>query len=143
MNNCKNSKQIELIFYLLHGLDKKRWHQVVLKHNLLLRAEAAIRDGRIGNLGFSFHDKYDSFPEIVDYYDKWTFCQIQYNYLDTENQAGVKGLKYAASKGLAVVVMEPLLGGKLANPPQMIQNIFQESGTKHSPADLALQWVWD
>jgi hypothetical protein len=129
-------------FYLFHGLNRKTWHDVILKFDLLKRAEAAIRDGRIRYLGFSFHDDFDAFKEIVDGYDKWSFCQIQYNYMDTENQAGTKGLKYAASKGLAVVVMEPLLGGRLANPPKPIKEILEQDGKGRSPADLALQWIW-
>jgi uncharacterized protein len=130
-------------FYLLHGLGKNRWEQTVLKFNLLARAEAAVKDGRIGHLGFSFHDSYDSFPLIVDGYDKWALCQIQYNYLDIENQAGVKGLHYAASRGIPVVIMEPLLGGKLANPPSPVHAIFDSFGSERSPADWALQWVWN
>jgi predicted aldo/keto reductase-like oxidoreductase len=130
-------------FYLLHGLDKERWHQIIQKFNLLSKAETAVRDGRIRHIGFSFHDKYDSFQEIADGYDRWDFCQIQYNYMDTENQAGTKGLKYAASKGLAVIIMEPLLGGKLANPPKPVRELFEGSGSKSSPAEWALQWVWN
>jgi len=130
-------------FYLLHALDKKRWNEVVLKHKLLERADAAIRDGRIRYLGFSFHDDHASFPEIVNGYDRWTFCQIQYNYMDTENQAGTRGLKLAAAKGLAVVIMEPLLGGRLAKPPPSIRQVIERSSVKRSPADWALQWLWD
>ncbi len=130
-------------FYLLHGLDKERWKQTIQKHNILERAEAALRDGRIRHLGFSFHDQYQSFQMIMDGYDHWDFCQIQYNYMDTANQAGTKGLHDAASKGLAVIIMEPLLGGKLAKPPKAIRDIFEQSGAKSSPADYALQWVWN
>ncbi|MBC2580750.1 aldo/keto reductase [Clostridium sp. DJ247] len=130
-------------FYLLHALDKEKWEDVVLKFNLLERAEAAIDSGKIKHIGFSFHDNYNSFKTIVDGYDKWDFCQIQYNFMDTENQAGTKGLKYAASKGLAVVIMEPLLGGKLANPPKPVQDIFDSSENKRTPVDWALQWIWN
>ena len=97
-------------FYLLHSLNKARWRDIVLKYDLLGKAERAIADGRIGYLGFSFHDDYEAFEEIVKGYERWTFCQIQYNYMNTEIQAGTKGLELAAGKGLAVVVMEPLLG---------------------------------
>lgn len=78
-------------FYLFHSLDKQRWEDIILKLNLLERVEPAIQDGRIKNIGFSFHDKYDSFREIIDGYKGWTLCQIQYNYVDTENQAGQEG----------------------------------------------------
>ena len=129
-------------FYLLHGLGKHTWRNVVLKLGLLEKAEAALKDGRIRHLGFSFHDEYDAFQEIIDGYDKWEFCQIQYNYMDVETQAGTKGLKYAAAKGLAIVVMEPLLGGKLANPPADILQMLNQHDNI-SPADWALQWVWN
>jgi len=129
-------------FYLLHGLDEKRW-QAMHDLRVLPEAEKAIADGRIGYLGFSFHDRYDVFKEIVDAYDKWTFCQIQYNYVDVEEQAGTKGLKYAAAKGLAVVIMEPLLGGALANPPDKIQRLWDGGPSKRTPADWALQWLWN
>ena len=130
-------------FYLFHALNKKAWEKTVVKHSLLDRAERARERGKILHLGFSFHDDYAAFKKIVDGHDGWDFCQIQYNYMDTENQAGTKGLKYAASKGLGVVVMEPLLGGRLANPPRPIQYIIETDRRKRSPADLALQWVWN
>jgi predicted aldo/keto reductase-like oxidoreductase len=130
-------------FYLLHALNKDRWSEIVLKHKLLERAEAAIGDGRIRHLGFSFHDNYESFPDIINGCELWTFCQIQYNYMDTENQAGTKGLKLAAAHGLAVVIMEPLLGGRLARPPSSIRQVIERAGVKRSPADWALQWLWD
>jgi predicted aldo/keto reductase-like oxidoreductase len=129
-------------FYLLHGLDKGRWPRM-RDLDVIKWAEGAIADGRIGHLGFSFHDDNAAFEEIVDAYDGWTFCQIQYNYMDVENQAGTKGLQYAASKGLAVVIMEPLLGGKLVNPPQPVQGLWDTASTRRAPADWALQWLWD
>jgi uncharacterized protein len=130
-------------FYLFHALDKKRWTETIPKYKLLEKAEAALRDERIRHLGFSFHDVYETFPSIVNGYDRWTFCQIQYNYMDTENQAGTEGLKLAAAKGLAVVIMEPLLGGRLARPPSTIRELMEHSHVQRSPADWALQWLWN
>jgi len=130
-------------FYLLHALGLSRWRDIVLKHGILKRAEAALADGRIRNLGFSFHDTYESFEAIVNGSDLWSFCQIQYNYMDTENQAGTRGLKLAASKGLAVVVMEPLMGGRLADPPQDIREAMENFPLRRTPAEWALQWLWD
>jgi len=130
-------------FYLLHSLNQNRWRNIVLKHNLLAKAKTALADGRIRHLGFSMHDDYETFQEIVNGSDLWSFCQIQYNYMDIENQAGTRGLKLAASKGLAVVIMEPLLGGRLADPPKDIRAIMERFPVRRSPADWALQWLWD
>jgi hypothetical protein len=130
-------------FYLLHALDKTRWLEIVLKHNLLEKAAAALADGRIGHLGFSFHDEYESFEDIVNGSDLWSFCQIQYNYMDTENQAGERGLRLAADKGLAVVVMEPLMGGRLAVPPDNIRATMESFAVERSPVEWALGWLWD
>jgi predicted aldo/keto reductase-like oxidoreductase len=127
-------------FYLLHALREGWWHKL-RDLGVLDWAEGAIEDGRVGHLGFSFHDDYEVFKEIVDAYD-WTFCQIQYNYMDIENQAGTKGLKYAASQGLAVVIMEPLLGGKLVDPPESVHQMWDQAPTTRSAADWALQWLW-
>jgi predicted aldo/keto reductase-like oxidoreductase len=129
-------------FYLLHGMNRERWPKL-RDLGVLAWAERAIADGRIGHLGFSFHDEYRVFQEIVDAYDRWTVCQIQYNYMDVENQAGAKGLKYAASKGLAVVIMEPLLAGKLAHAPRSVQALWDTAPRERSPADWALQWLWN
>jgi hypothetical protein len=130
-------------FYLIHSLNKGFWRNVVVKHDLLREAERAMADGRIGHLGFSFHDNYESFAEIVNGSDLWSFCQIQYNYMDIENQAGTRGLKLAAEKGLAVVVMEPLMGGRLADPPPAIAETLAQDPARRSPAQLAFEWVWD
>jgi len=132
-----------LDIYLFHALGAETWENTVLKHGLLGRAEAALSDGRIGHLGFSFHDAADAFKKIVDGYDNWTICQIQYNYMDAGYQAGTQGLTYAAAKGLGVVVMEPLRGGRLALPPAAAAGVFRESARGWSPAEWALQWVWD
>ncbi len=133
-------------FYLIHGLNKTRW-PVVRDLGVTKWAEEKIAEGKIGHIGFSFHDNFEMIKEIVDAYDGWTFCQIQYNYMDVESSQsapGVEGLKYAASKGLAVVVMEPIQGGRLAMaPPGEIQRIWDEAETKRSGAEWALQWVWN
>jgi len=129
--------------YLFHALNAERWEGIVLKHRLLERAEAAVKDGRVGHIGFSFHDGAEVFKRIVDGYDGWSVCQIQYNYMDPEYQAGTSGLRYAASKGLAVVVMEPLRGGRLAVPPKEAADVLRASDRGWSPAEWALQWVWD
>jgi predicted aldo/keto reductase-like oxidoreductase len=128
-------------FYLMHSLDKGNWEKVQ-KLGLLKKAEAAVKDGRIRHIGFSFHDKLEVFKQIVDGYDKWTFCQIQYNYMDVAFQAGKAGLRYAADKGLAVVIMEPLRGGKLAADLPAARPIWAQAETKRTPADWALQWLW-
>ena len=111
--------------------------------DIIGKAEAAKKSGKIGHIGFSFHDGPDAFKEIIDGYDKWEFCQIQYNYMDTENQAGTKGLEHAAAKGIPVIVMEPLLGGRLARPPKSVLKLFEEYPEKKTPADWALQWLWN
>jgi hypothetical protein len=129
-------------FYLLHALSEKHWPKV-RDMDVFTWAESAIADGRIRHLGFSFHDDYPVFKEIVDAYDRWTFCQIQYNYMDIKNQAGRRGLRYAASKGLAVVIMEPLLGGRLVDPPEPIEEIWNQAEHKRTAVDWALQWLWD
>ena len=130
-------------FYLLHSMNKQRWPHL-RDLNITAKAEEAISDGRIGYLGFSFHDDLSLFKEIVDGYDNWTLCQIQYNYMDTEYQAGTEGLKYAADKGLAVVVMEPIRGGQLGrNPPESVAKLWAEAPIERTPAEWALQWTWN
>ena len=129
-------------FYLLHALDRGSWAKIQ-ELNLLGEAEKALADGRINYLGFSFHDSLEIFKQIVDGYDAWDFCQIQYNYMDTEFQAGTEGLQYAAGKGLAVVIMESLRGGKLAIDLPGTKPIWESAPQQRKPADWALQWLWN
>lgn len=127
-------------FYLLHALDKDRLETKIKKFNLLKHMEKAKEAGKITYIGFSFHDELKVFKEIVDYYDKWDFCQIQFNYINTDYQAGVEGLEYAANKGLGVIVMEPLLGGKLANPYENVAKVFTD---EKLPVEWALDFIWN
>ncbi|MCJ7741145.1 MAG: aldo/keto reductase [Methanoregula sp.] len=129
-------------YYLLHGLEANQWKKLfdlgVLE--FLSSAKAA---GKIKNAGFSFHGDLKTFKEIIDAYD-WVFCQIQYNFLDETNQAGTEGLRYAASKNIAVMIMEPLRGGMLAGRlPKEAKQIYLRTGTKRSAAEWALRWVWN
>jgi len=133
-------------FYMFHGVNRDRWLKIV-EVNALDWAEKEMASGRISYLGFSFHDTYEVFREVLDGYGSWTFCQIQYNYVDAESShrtPGTRGLKYAASKGLAVVVMEGIQGGNLAvTPPEEIQAIWDEAENHRTPAEWALQWLWN
>ena len=132
----------QIDFYLLHGLDGERW-QKLTELDVLRWLEKKQEEGKIVHLGFSFHDEYPAFQKILDSYSGWTFCQIQYNYMDSKYQAGTKGLKYAASKGLAVVVMEPIAGGRLAmKQPAGIEAVWDKAKIKRTPAEWALRWVW-
>ncbi|MCG6905763.1 MAG: aldo/keto reductase [Desulfobacteraceae bacterium] len=128
--------------YLVHSL-KADWWRKLAGLGVLEFLERALRDGCIRFAGFSFHDELDVFKEIVDAYD-WDFCQIQYNYMDEETQAGTQGLAYAAAKGLGIVVMEPLRGGALAaQAPEDIRALWETGRVKRTPAEWALRWVWD
>ena len=125
--------------YLLHSLNKSNWEKVK-KYGLIDKMKEARDAGKICYIGFSFHDTYDLFKEIVDAFDEWDFCQIQLNYLDTEHQAGIKGMKYAAEKGLGVIIMEPLRGGHLAKVPLNVKEAF---GNGKSPVEWSLDFLWN
>jgi predicted aldo/keto reductase-like oxidoreductase len=130
-------------FYLLHGLESRFWVKI-RDLGVLKWAEKQMAQGRIGRLGFSFHDEYKVFKEIVDAYDNWVLAQVQYNYMDVNRQAGRRGVAYAASKGLAVVVMEPLRGGKLSKePPPRVAKVWQSAHRNLKPVEWGLQWVWN
>ena len=130
-------------FYLMHGLNAEAW-KTIQNLNALKWAERKVAEGKIGYIGFSFHDEFDVFKKIIDSYDNWTFCQIQYNYLDVNNQAGRRGVEYAASKELAIVIMEPLRGGQLTRtPPEPVTRIWESAKTKKTLAEWGLQWLWN
>lgn len=122
-------------FYLLHSLDKEKF-QIVKDNNIYESLIKAKKDGKVNYIGFSFHDDYEVFKEIIDTYE-FDFCQIQLNYLDENYQAGLKGMKYAKDKGLGVVIMEPLRGGQLANLPQSIKDNLGDD----TPASLAFSYL--
>jgi len=130
-------------YYLLHSLAGGSWDNL---ERLGAKAflDKAKTDGRIVNTGFSFHGILDDFKRIVDAYS-WDFCQIQYNFLDEENQAGTEGLKYAAARNLGVVIMEPLRGGNLGlpEPPPDVASIWEKADKKRTPVEWALRWVWN
>lgn len=131
-------------FYLLHGLNKGYWENYQ-KLDVISWAEKKMAEGLFHHLCFSFHDQYPVFESIVNGYDHWTMAQIQYNYMDVNEQAGRKGLQLAADRGLAVVVMEPLRGGRLAqNPaPKSVEAVWSKSEYDWTPAAWGLQWIWN
>ena len=123
--------------YLLHALNKDRWEKVK-KLNIIGMAEKAKAAGKIRHIGFSFHDTLEVFKEILYAYDGWEFCQIQLNYMDVDYQAGMEGLCLANEKGLAVVIMEPLRGGMLANVPEEVAKMLPKN-----PVQSALNFLWN
>lgn len=127
-------------FYLLHALNRDSWENRVKKHGLIERMIRAKEDGRIRFMGFSFHDDLTVFKEIIDASDSWDFCQIQHNYINIDYQAGNEGLAYAAGKGLGVIIMEPLLGGRLAVAPAQVAKVLPEG---RPAVKWALDYLWD
>lgn len=127
-------------FYLVHSLNRNYWKKLV-DLDLFDFLHRVKEKGKVQHLGFSFHDDYDQFVTIVDSFP-WEFCQIQYNYLDENFQAGTKGLKYAHRKGLGVAIMEPLRGGTLVKGLIPEAKELIESVPGLNPAELALKWVW-
>lgn len=130
-------------YYLMHSvMSRESWQRLkpLGIEDFLERAKQA---GKIRRIGFSYHGDKDQFKGIVDDYP-WDFCQIQYNYMDENYQAGKEGLRYAAAKGLGVIVMEPLRGGFLVGKlPEEIQALWQRADLKRTPAEWALRWVWN
>jgi len=129
-------------YYLLHAMNAQSWKQMK-EWKAIDFVEKKIAEGKIGYFGFSFHDQFSVFKDMIDYFDNWTFCQVQYNYLDENNQAGRKGVEYAAGKGLAIVVMEPLRGGQLAKEPPAVVAKVWDMAKQRSRVEWALDWVWN
>jgi predicted aldo/keto reductase-like oxidoreductase len=128
--------------YLLHSINRERWPRVN-QLKMLEFLQRIVRDGRARHVGFSFHDDIGLFREVVDAFP-WDVAQIQLNYLDRQFQAGLEGMNYAAERGTAVVVMEPLRGGKLTDAvPPSIRDLWDEAPVKRTPAEWALRWVWN
>jgi hypothetical protein len=128
---------------LVHSLQGDTWDRIAAL-GVAEFLDRARSDGRIVNAGFSYHGNREDFKRIVGAYP-WTFCQIQYNFLDEEHQAGTEGLTYAAANGLGVIVMEPLRGGALAIFPQppAIDALWRQAERRRTPAEWALRWVWN
>lgn len=130
-------------YYLMHMLtDTATWDRLK-ELGILEWIDEKKKSGAIRQIGFSYHGNSDMFCSLIDAYD-WDFCQIQYNYMDEHSQAGRKGLHYASSKGIPVVIMEPLRGGKLVSHlPDTAKKIFDEYDPKHTPAQWAFRWLWN
>jgi len=130
-------------YYFIHMLtDVKIWSRLV-NLGILKWIEEKKEKGQIINVGFSYHGGKEEFIKLVDVYN-WEFCMIQYNYLDENNQAGKSGLEYASAKGLPVMVMEPLRGGKLVtNLPKEVYNVWETAQVKRTPAEWAFRWIWN
>ena len=128
--------------YLVHNITAPIWKRA-LKFNTMAFLEKKKAEGKIKHIGFSFHDEFEVFEEVIQAYP-WDFCQIQLNYMDADFQAGVKGLKLAGSLNIPVIIMEPLKGGKLTDKlPQSIQIFWDQAPVKRTPAEWALRWVAD
>jgi len=130
-------------YYLMHMLpDVDRWNKLC-EWGIKEWIQKKKASGAIRQIGFSYHGSRNEFLELLNVYD-WDFCQIQYNYSDENNQAGVTGLRRAAEKGLPVIIMEPLLGGKLASnlPPKAVE-IFKKADPKLTPAGWGFRWLYN
>ena len=126
--------------YLIHCIDKDGW-KVTQECRVLPILEELKAEGKIKHIGFSFHDELALFKEVIDAYD-WEFCQIQLNYVDVNFQAGLEGLHYAGAKGIPVVIMEPLKGGRLSEAiPPVLQDLWKEAPAERTPAEWAFKWV--
>ncbi|MFI3114609.1 MAG: aldo/keto reductase [Clostridia bacterium] len=140
-NSQQKKLNVDVIdFYLLHTLSLKVYKKM-LNLGVIDFMNSLKREKKIRYMGFSFHDNFENFIEIIDSYD-WDFCQVQFNILDVNFQAGIKGIEYAKSKGISVFIMEPLRGGSLVSKiPKEVQKIYDTADVKRTPANWALSFV--
>lgn len=130
-------------YYLMHMLNDADTWEVLKQKGVQDWIGEKLRLGQIRNIGFSYHGNSENFKTLLDAYD-WDFCQIQYNYMDENTQAGRAGLQYAEQKGIPVIIMEPLRGGKLVQLlPEEAKKLFAEAVPKRSPAEWAFRWLWN
>lgn len=125
--------------YLMHALNKNFW-EIIKEHDGLRFLDEMKEKGKIKVAGFSFHGDYELFEEIINAYD-WGMCMIQMNYMDQDTQAELRGMKLAGEKGIPVAIMEPLKGGLLADPPEVIQQIWDQADQKMSPVEWSFRWL--
>ena len=129
-------------YYLLHSLSGSTW-QKMLSLGITEWMNKVKKEGKVRYMGFSFHGRQEDFVKIADEYD-FDFAQVQFNILDENYQAGIKGIEYAAAKGMGVIVMEPLRGGSLTGSiPKEVQEIYDTADIKRKPADWALRWIYN
>lgn len=143
---CEQLKRLQTDYvdnYLMHMLpDVHIWKKLV-RMGILDWINEKKENGQIRRIGFSYHGNSQNFIALLDAYD-WEFCQVQYNYMDIHNQAGAEGVAYAAKKGIPVIIMEPLRGGRLVNGlPKKAKDLFAAAEPKRSPAEWGLRWLWN
>jgi len=136
---CSRIDKNYIDFYLVHALNSKRWHEM-LELGVIKYLEDMKAEGKIKYLGFSFHDGYEAFEEIINYRN-WDFCQIQLNYMDVDVQAGLKGYKLTEEKNIPLMIMEPIKGGSLANLSDEVAAPFKKVNKDDSVSRWALRWV--
>lgn len=140
---CKRLKTDHIDYYLMHMLNDVHTWENLKKMGIIPWIEEKLQSGAIRNIGFSFHGSSDAFLQVLESYD-WDFCQIQYNYLDEFSQAGRKGLTRAGEKGIPVIIMEPLRGGRLVSLlPKSAEEIIAADKKHRTPAELSFRWLWN
>lgn len=130
-------------FYHIHMIMHRAWREKVVPFRLIEKIETLKAQGKIRFSGFSFHDNVTLFKRVVDANPDWNFCLIQQNYLDTEHEAGLLSLKYAAARGMGVSIMEPLRNGFLVKPPKEVQAVFDAAPRKRPPVEWAFDYLWN